>query len=96
MQHARQDEIGDELPASRQQALILAPLHGASDEAGRFFADHLLHLPWQPVEFAANYAAAPVAGQPRRELPVTNLRRDGSLPSGAANELVSNDERREA
>ena len=49
VQHARQDEIGDELPAPRQQAMILAPLHGASDEAGRFFADHLLHLPWQSV-----------------------------------------------
>ena len=49
VQHARQDEIGDELPAPRQQAMILAPRHGASDEAGRFFADHLLHLPWQSV-----------------------------------------------
>jgi hypothetical protein len=49
VQHARQDEIGDELPVPRQQAVILAPRHGASDEAGRFFADHLLHLPWQSV-----------------------------------------------
>ena len=36
VQHARQDEIGDELPAPSQQALILSPLHGAPDEAGRF------------------------------------------------------------
>ena len=35
MQHARQIEIGDELPTAGQKAVILAAQDGAADE-GRF------------------------------------------------------------
>ncbi len=45
VQHARNGQIGDKLPASRQQSMILPPQHRASDKARRLLANHLPHLP---------------------------------------------------
>ena len=46
VQHARQYEIGDELPLAGQQPAVFAPQQRAPDEAAQFFADH---LPASPV-----------------------------------------------